>query len=134
MSLIIAVDFDGTLVDHRYPDIGQPVPNALEWLKRWQELEAKIILWTMRCNRVHEGNFSLLDAQSWLLERGIIPLGINENPEQENWTSSPKAYAHLYVDDAAYGCPLYQPPGFARPCVNWSIVGPGVEKLIKLRG
>lgn len=123
--MYICVDFDGTIVDHRFPEIGQPVPYAEEWLTRWQKNGAKIILFTMRSDGQEDGNV-LDEAVHYLVRRGIMLFGINENPTQEDWTSSPKAYGHIYVDDAAFSCPLIHPPGFARPCVDWQIVGPGI--------
>ena len=47
----IAVDFDGTIVEHEFPDIGPPVPGAIESLKRFQDAGVKIILWTTRSNQ-----------------------------------------------------------------------------------
>lgn len=127
--MIIAVDFDGTLVDHRYPEIGADVPHAVEWLKRWTEAGGKIILHTMRCDSEKEG-LVLTHAVQWLEDRGIRPYGVNRNPTQSSWSASPKVYAHHYVDDAAIGCPLILYPGFSRRVVNWSLVGPHVEELI----
>ena len=46
--------------------------------------------------------------------------GINEDPDQKEWTQSPKVYANLYIDDAALGCPLiFNPELSDRPFVNW---------------
>lgn len=45
---VICVDFDGTIADHVYPDIDDPVPAAFNWLKRFQDLGFKLVLWTMR--------------------------------------------------------------------------------------
>ena len=42
--MFIAVDFDGTIVDHRFPDIGATVPEAFKWLKAYKERGAKLIL------------------------------------------------------------------------------------------
>ena len=130
--MYICVDFDGTVVDHRYPDIGEPVPVAVAWLKRLQLLGAKIILFTMRSNRAEGMNF-LQDAVVYLEENGIQLFGVNRNPDQDIWTSSPKAYGEVYVDDAAFGCPLIQPKGFARPCVDWKKVGPQLEHMLLSR-
>jgi hypothetical protein len=47
---IIAVDFDGTLAEHQYPDIGPEVPGAFAWLRKFREAGANLILWTMRDN------------------------------------------------------------------------------------
>jgi hypothetical protein len=123
--MYICVDFDGTIVDHRFPEIGPPVPGALEWLKKFQSAGAKLILFTMRSDGGKSGD-SLTRAVNYLEENGISLYGVNKNPSQVHWTNSPKAYGHLYIDDAAFGCPLTQPDGFQRKCVDWEIVGPVV--------
>jgi len=127
--MYICVDFDGTIVDHRFPYIGDPVPLAIKWLKRWHELGAKLILFTMRSDGAKHGNV-LSDAIEYLKKHGVQLYAINQNPDQENWSISPKAFAHVYIDDAAFGCPLIQPSGFVRKCVDWTQVGPAVESLI----
>jgi len=126
--MYICIDFDGTIVDHRYPDIGEAVPGAIEWLRRLQHRGALLILFTMRADE--PGHELLSDAVRYLLAEGIELYGINRNPDQDVWTSSPKAYGEIYIDDAAFGCPLIFPKGFARPCVDWSRVGPDVEQMV----
>lgn len=120
--MIIGIDFDGTVVEHCYPDIGLAVPGAISiitslWLQGHQ-----IILWTMRSGK------ELDDAVNYLKGYGIPLFGINENPEQSSWTESPKAYCQLYIDDAALGCPLRPSMGINRPMVNWEEVE---KQLIK---
>jgi len=124
----IAVDFDGTIVDHAYPRIGQPVPGAILWLKRYQRLGAKLILFTVRSN--DDKLRYLDDAVAYLRDNGIELFGANVNPDQAHFSSSPKVYANIYIDDAAFGCPWKYIDGFNRICVDWDIVGPEVEKLI----
>jgi len=114
---IVAVDFDGTIVDHRFPEIGEPVPGALQSLRTLIAMRWRVILWTMRSGS------HLRDAVVFLRRHGIEPWAVNANPEQHAWTSSPKAYAHYYVDDSAIGCPLVRVSGFARPAVDWHRVG-----------
>jgi len=97
--MIIAIDFDGTLVEHKYPDIGNDAPMAFPMLREWQEQGHKLILYTMRSGR------ELQEAVDYCIGKGIQFWGVNENPEQKSWTQSPKVYAHLYIDDAAYGVP-----------------------------
>jgi len=109
MSLIIAVDFDGTIVDHEnmvhnYPQLGKPVPYAIEYLKTFQDLDAKIILWTMR-SEVMNGDNHIDIAVDYLTNNGIRLHGINRNPDQ-HWTISPKVHADIIIDDVAFGCPL----------------------------
>lgn len=127
--MYICVDFDGTMVDHQYPEIGEPVPKAIEWVRRLQLQGAKIILFTMRCDNEERGPL-LQEAVDFLRMHRIHLYGINRNPDQDEWTSSPKAYGHVYVDDAAFGCPLTHPKGFHRPCVDWKKVGPKLEKML----
>ena len=63
------------------------------------------------------------EAVEYIKKAGIKLYGINNNPVQCNWTSSPKAYANVYIDDAAYGCPLMLSNEMgARPMVDWSKV------------
>lgn len=126
--MYICVDFDGTIVDHRFPEIGKPVPDAIKWLKRIHNAGGKLILYTMRSDGKMMGTL-LTDAVNYLRSEGVELFGVNKNPTQESWTSSPKAYAEIYIDDAAFGCPLIKPKGFARPCVDWKTVGPQVEHI-----
>jgi len=128
-QITIAIDFDGTVVMHEYPEVGAPNPGAIEWMKKFQEAGARIILFTMRS----EMNF-LQDAVDYLEESGITLDGVNVNPGQESWTLTTKAYAQVYIDDAAFGCPLKinmsngMPVG--RPYVDWDVVGPKVMNII----
>jgi hypothetical protein len=125
--LIIAVDFDGTCVDHMYPDVGADVPGAARWLRAFAAAGAKLILWTMRSGGREAGSGPLADAVRWFAARDLPLYGINANPDQVAWTRSPKAYAHVYIDDAALGCPLRENPRMGgRPYVDWDRVGPDV--------
>ena len=111
--MYIAVDFDGTCVTHEYPNIGKDI-GAVPVLKKLTDSGHKIILNTMRSGK------ELADAIKWFIDNDIPLYGTNENPTQKSWTSSPKVYAHLYIDDAAMGCFLCYDPNFhSRPYVNW---------------
>lgn len=122
----IAVDFDGTLVEHEYPDIGKTVPGAFKWLRKWKEAGAQLILWTMRADSEKSGPV-LADAVAFCRRRGVEFDGVNEGIGDREWTDSPKAYANIYVDDAAFGCPLVESKKMGRrPMVDWSKVGPEV--------
>lgn len=127
----IAIDFDGTIADHRYPDIGAPVPGAFLWLKRFQEAGAKLILYTMRSDSPKDGP-TLTQAVDFCRRNGVEFFGVNTDPGQSSWTSSPKAYAQIYIDDAALGCPLRENSrAGGRPMVDWEIVGPAVMKELE---
>ena len=104
-QLIFAIDFDGTCVKHRFPEVGADVPFAEIVIKRIAGAGHKIILWTMRSNNDRFPT-ALSDARKWYSDRQIPLAGINSNPQQASWTNSPKCYANYYIDDAALGCPL----------------------------
>lgn len=126
--LYVAVDFDGTIVDNRFPEIGDPVPGAIETLISLKERGAVLILWTMRSDGQEHGDV-LADALEYCRENGVEFDFANEHPQ--DWTTSPKAYAHVYVDDAAAGCPLIDnPKPNGRQMVDWSIVGPMLLKML----
>ena len=113
MSRIYAVDFDGTCVTHEYPNIGRDV-GAVPVLKRMVTRGDKLILWTMRSGK------QLEEAEAWFTENGIELFGSQRNPTQDEWTKSPKAYAQVYIDDAALGCPLLYDDDYSeRPFVDW---------------
>ncbi len=112
--MIFAVDFDGTLSKFKYPNIGEPVPYAIESCLSLQDEGHKLILYTMR-----DGD-ELQAAVDWCKERGLVFWGVNKNPTQHNWTKSPKIDADLYIDDKAYGVPLILTGG--KPMVDWSKV------------
>lgn len=128
--MLIAIDFDGTIVDHQFPDLGEPVPGAFDWLKKFSDAGAKLILWTMRSDGQKNGPV-LTHAIELCRKHGVEFFGVNENPQQASWTASRKAYAHVYIDDAAFGCPLRANPRMGgRPFVDWAIVGPAVLAMI----
>jgi hypothetical protein len=130
--MIIAIDFDGTCVTHEFPKIGKDI-NAVSVLKELVGNGHQLVLFTMRSdiinptgedNELHlESGKYLTDAVNWFKENGIPLYGIQNNPTQHTWTTSPKAYAQIYIDDAALGCPLKFDKDFAeRPFVDWAIV------------
>lgn len=115
LDVVIAVDFDGTCVTHEYPKVGRVI-GAEPVLKRMVNEGAKLILWTMRSGD------KLQDAVNWFAEREIPLFGIQRNPTQDSWTTSPKAYAKIYIDDAALGAPLCKGLTGERPFVDWKAV------------
>jgi hypothetical protein len=112
-KMVLALDFDGTLVKHKYPNIGEDI-GALPVLRRFIDEGWLFVLNTMRSGK------TLDEAVNWCESKGILLFGVNENPTQKEWTQSPKVYAHLYIDDAAAGVPLIKDPGFGRPYIDWS--------------
>ena len=124
MSYEIGIDFDGTCVYHEYPNVGGDVPGAVSVLRALREQGHKLILFTMR-----PYGPKLNDAIVWFKNREIDLHGIQTNPNQFKWTSSPKAYAQIYIDDSALGCPLiYDATGVNLPYVDWQGVVKWLEK------
>lgn len=112
--LVIAVDFDGTCVEHEYPHVGMDVDGAVDVLRALNAKGHRLILFTMRSG-------AKLDAAvKWFRDRKIELWAVNENPEQKAWTESPKAFADIYIDDAALGCPVMFIDGARSPVVNWT--------------
>jgi len=99
-SLIIAVDFDGTIVEHRYPHIGEELPFATHTLKALQKKGHRLILWTYRAGQ------ELEDAIDFCRERGLEFYAVNKNYPEEKFderTLSRKILADLYLDDRNLG-------------------------------
>ena len=95
-SLIIAVDFDGTIVEDKYPGVGKPKPFALETLKMLQKDGHRLILWTYR-----HGS-KLQDAVKFMEDNDIPPYAVNRSyPEESSHPSdvSRKIHADLFIDD-----------------------------------
>ncbi len=111
-NAVIAVDFDGTVVTHAYPQIGEDA-GAESVLRELTDNGCRLILYTMRHGALLE------KAVAWFRTRAIPLYAVNENPDQRGWTSSPKIYADLYIDDAALGCPLRFIDGERRPVADW---------------
>ena len=99
--MIIAVDFDGTIVKHRYPRIGAPIPNAIETLKKLQNECHILILWSVR-----EGDL-LQEAVNYCREQGLEFYAINSNHPEEKIGETPhysrKLNADLFIDDRNIG-------------------------------
>ena len=95
----IAVDFDGTIVEHRYPAIGETKLFAFETLKELQKRGFLLILWTFRA-----GN-ELEEAIEFCRSKGVEFYAINKNyPEEVFETSTPrKIDADIFIDDRNLG-------------------------------
>jgi len=98
-SLIIAVDFDGTIVEHRYPSIGRIRPLAFETLSKIQAKGHRLILWSHRAGK------KLEEAVEFCLSNGIEFYAVNKNYPEEVWNEndSRKILADIYIDDRNLG-------------------------------
>mgnify|MGYP003666450664 CR=1 len=128
--MILNIDFDGTCVSHEFPSVGKDI-GAVPVLKRLVSNGHNLILFTMRGDRFEKKDTKdesiqnvtglfLTDAINWFKENGIPLYGIQTNPTQHNWTTSPKSYAHMMIDDTALGCPLRLNQDISeRPYADW---------------
>lgn len=97
--MIIAVDFDGTIVDHDFPAIGSLRENAAEILQKLDNEGHQIVIWTCRTGQVLE------EAYQFLVANKIPFVAINENAPivKHTFDCLPKIYADLYIDDRQVG-------------------------------
>ena len=98
--MTIAVDFDGTIVEHRYPEIGREIPFATDTLKMLIKEGHRLILWSVR-----EGKL-LDEAVEWCRERGVEFYAVNKDyPEEgrEDKNFSRKLKVEMFIDDRNVG-------------------------------
>ena len=98
--MTIAVDFDGTIVRHRYPKIGEEIPFATDTLRMLISERHRLILWTVREGRL------LDEAIEWCKARGVEFYAVNRDfPEEDSTGSgfSRKIKADLFIDDRNFG-------------------------------
>lgn len=136
----INLDFDGTVVTHAFPEIGKDM-GAQFVLRELVNNDVGLILFTMRCDHDFVPNsldpnienipgLHLTAAVKWFEQNNIPLYGIQTNPTQHSWTSSPKSYAPYMIDDSAIGCPLLLIPELSlRPFVDWCEVAWILYKL-----
>ncbi len=97
--MIIAVDFDGTIVEHQYPAIGKTKLFAFETLKALQKKNHSLILWTFR-----SGKF-LDEAVEFCKKNGVEFYAVNKNYPEEVFdpSISRKVNAEVFIDDRNLG-------------------------------
>lgn len=96
----LAIDFDGTIVEHKYPYIGKPLPFAFETLIELQKQGYELILWTYRYGK------ELQEAVEFCKEKGLEFYSVNKNEPDEYFSEdsmSRKIYADFYIDDRNIG-------------------------------
>ncbi len=114
----IAIDFDGTIVEDKYPDIGRPRTFAFDTLKRLQHDGHRLILWTYRSGK------HLEEAVAFCKENGIEFYAVNKNyPEEEFNANTPrKLHTDLFVDDRIVG-------GFPGWGKIYQLINPGGQAI-----
>jgi hypothetical protein len=105
-----------------YPLVGEDI-GAVPILKKIIRNNNRLILFTMRSGK------ELDDAVEWFNTNNITLYGINTNPTQLSWTTSPKAYCNLYIDDSGINCPLIYDKKSHSKYVDWSTIE---QLLIKM--
>ncbi len=97
--LTIAVDFDGTIVENKYPKIGKPLLFAIETLKKLYEEGHQLILWTYRTGR------ELKEAVEFCNSKGIYFFAVNKSYPEEKYDNSlsRKIQADIFIDDRNIG-------------------------------
>lgn len=95
----IAIDFDGTIVEDAYPEIGQPMLFAFETMKELQKRRHQLILWTYRSGT------ELEEAVEFCRENGVEFYAVNQSYPEEQFDveSSRKIHAHVFIDDRIIG-------------------------------
>ena len=97
--MIIAIDFDGTIVEHKYPAIGPQRPFAFDTLMALQKKGHLLILWTYRSGQTLE------EAVNYCKDNGLEFYAVNKNYPEEKWdeNDSRKILADMYIDDRNMG-------------------------------
>ncbi|HPQ08356.1 MAG TPA: hydrolase [Bacteroidia bacterium] len=98
-SKIIAVDFDGTIVEHAYPKIGKEMLFAFATLKALQAKGHKLILWTIRTGHL------LDEAVEFCRQNGVEFYAVNKNFPDEEWSPDTprKLNVDIFIDDRNLG-------------------------------
>lgn len=97
-SETFAIDFDGTLCESAWPDIGEPCYDMINWIKELRQMGHKVILWTCR------DGMSLVDAIVWCADHGLFFDAVNDNLEshvKKYGNNCRKIFADYYIDDKA---------------------------------
>lgn len=109
----IAIDFDGTIVEHMYPGIGREMLFAFNTMKELQKQKHQLILWTYRSGK------ELDEAVEFCRENGVEFYAVNKNYPEEQWdgSASRKIQADVYIDDLNLG-------GFPGWSTVWQMLNP----------
>ena len=102
---LISIDFDGTLVDHKFPEIGEPLEGAMETCQDLIAAGHRLVLNT--CREDCKKRKYLTEAEAFCREHGVEFVSVNENHlddefRDENYPRR-KVYAHYYIDDRNLG-------------------------------
>lgn len=112
-DVVIAVDFDGTIVEHQFPQIGEMRPGAKDVLQALHKRGVRLIIWTCRSGRF------LDEAIAWLRNNDIPFDAVNQNLPSLGFETSAKIYADIYIDDRSLG-----------GLPSWVVISDWLDKLL----
>jgi len=117
INIRVAIDFDGTIVEHSYPEIGEEKLFAFETLREMQKKGFRLILWTYRTGK------ELEEAVNFCRERGVEFYAVNRNYPEEIFDDSVsrKIDADVYIDDKNIG-------GFPGWTEIWQMLDPELHR------
>ena len=128
-TVVLAIDFDGTLVLAKYPEIGLDL-GGLFWLSQLHAMGCELVLWTCRTGQYLE------DALLWLGKNGYsdVLAGVNSKAPSCTWMEDDprKIYADIYIGDRALGAPMkrYADDRFP-PHFDWDNAGPMLLGMVE---
>ena len=115
-QVMLGIDFDGTICENKFPEIGEPKEKAVEVIQALDRAGFKIVIHTCRANPEIAGkkacNKYIKEMEDWLKEKKI--------PYDEVWRGVGKPLVHLFVDDNAL------------PFLGWSVTLEGILKMMDL--
>lgn len=114
---IFAVDFDGTITDSHFPELGNMRPGASRVLQRLVMAGHTVIIWTCRPINGH----GIEEMEEWLENNGVPYHGVNENARKIKFSTGNKIYADIYIDDRSLD--------FYEKGVDWDEIEKKLEDL-----
>lgn len=115
-EVVLIIDFDGTICEHQFPEIGEPKEKAIEVMQALDKAGFKIVIHTCRANPSIGGQEAsdkyVQEMEDWLKE--------NKIPYDEVWRGIGKPIGHLYIDDHAL------------PFLGWAVTLEGILKMMGL--
>jgi hypothetical protein len=115
-KVVLMIDFDGTICENKFPEIGEPKPKAIEVMQALDKSGFKIVIHTCRANPEiagqEESNRYIKEMEDWLKE--------NKIPYDDVWKGVGKPIGHLYIDDNAL------------PFLGWAVTLEGILTMMKL--
>ena len=110
----IVIDFDGTICEHKFPDIGEPMPGVKEALETLKKAGYRVIIHSCRTASYWK---NILPGNQPKLVEGFMKY--HKLPYDTIWTPD-KPIGVAYIDDKAI-----------RFDNNWSDIAGNIQKYTK---